>query len=89
LRYYFTLEKYYFVINLESITKSIIFTFKYKLIMSIITLIIILAVIGFCLWAVNTYIPMQPLFKNLINVIVIIATIIWLLTRLGLISGKI
>lgn len=48
--------------------------------MSIIELIIILAVIGLILWVVNRYIPMDPTFKQILNVIVLIAILLWLVS---------
>lgn len=55
--------------------------------MPIIHLIIILAVIGLILWLVNTYIPMQPVVKKVLNVVVVIAVIIWLLSVFGIIGS--
>ena len=50
------------------------------------TLIITLALVGFILYLVETYIPMSPPFKLIIRVVVAIALIYWLLSGLG-ISG--
>jgi hypothetical protein len=47
--------------------------------MSIITFIIVLAVIGLLLWAVNTYIPMPPGIKKALNIAVVVAIVIWIL----------
>jgi len=51
--------------------------------MSIISLIITLVVIGVILWLVNTYIPMDPKIKNILNVVVIICVVLWLLSVFG------
>lgn len=56
--------------------------------MTLLSLLIFLVVIGFLLWLVNTYVPLQPSFKTLINVVVILCTIIWLLKSSGLLSGN-
>jgi len=48
--------------------------------MSIIGLIITLVVIGVILWLINTYIPMDPKIKTILNVVVIILLILWLLS---------
>jgi hypothetical protein len=48
-----------------------------------ITLIITLAVIGFIVWALITYIPMPPLFKNAIIVISLIMILLYLLRVFG------
>lgn len=47
--------------------------------MPIISLIVILVVIGVLLWAVNTYIPMDDKIKQILNIVVVIATVLWLL----------
>lgn len=51
--------------------------------MPILTIIVIIALAGFLLWAINAYIPMQPMVKNLLNVAVVIILVIWLLQLLG------
>jgi low temperature requirement protein LtrA len=48
--------------------------------MPIISLIVILVIIGVILWAVNTYIPMDAKIKQIMNIVVVIAVCIWLLT---------
>jgi len=47
--------------------------------MSLISLVIILIVVGVLLWLVNTFIPMDPKVKQILNVVVIIAIVIWVL----------
>ena len=54
--------------------------------MSIISLIVILVVIGVILWLVNTYIPMDPKIKQILNVVVVICVILWLLSVFGVFS---
>jgi hypothetical protein len=36
------------------------------------------------MWLVNTYIPMDPTIKKILNIAVVIVVIIWLLTATGL-----
>jgi hypothetical protein len=48
--------------------------------MGLIQLIVILAVVGLILWAVNAYIPMEANIKKILNVVVIIVVLLWLLT---------
>jgi len=55
--------------------------------MPIINLIIVLAVVGLILWAVNSYIPMQPTIKKILNIVVIIALVIWLLSVFGVVGN--
>lgn len=56
--------------------------------MNIIALLVVLVVIGVALWLVNTYLPMAKPIKTIINVVVILAVIIWLLYAFGLLSGN-
>lgn len=51
--------------------------------MPLLTLILTLVVIGVLMWAINAYVPMAPNIKNLLNVVVIIAVVIWLLRAFG------
>lgn len=45
----------------------------------LIHLIIILVIVGLLLWAVNSFIPMDPKVKQILNVVVVIVLILWLL----------
>jgi len=55
--------------------------------MPVINLIIALAMIGVLLWLVNTYIPMDGKIKQLFNVVVLIAVVLWLLSVFGILGG--
>lgn len=55
--------------------------------MPLITLVIYLIVIGVLLWLVNTYIPMQPAIKNILNVVVIVVVVLWVLSMFIPLSG--
>jgi hypothetical protein len=48
-----------------------------------ITLILTLAVVGFLVWLITTYIPMPDIFKKVIIVVVIIILILYVLRVLG------
>ena len=50
--------------------------------MDLITLVVVLALIGFCLWLVLTYIPMPPPMKQVITVIVVIVLVLWVVRAL-------
>ena len=43
--------------------------------------------IGVLLWAVNTYIPMDRRIKQILNVVIVIAVVLWLLQAFGVLSG--
>ena len=51
--------------------------------MPLLSLVITLIVVGVLLWLVNTYIPMDGKIKNILNVVVVIAVVIWLLRVFG------
>jgi hypothetical protein len=53
----------------------------------LVNLIITLIVVGLLLWLVNNYIPMDGNIKTILNVVVIIAVIIWLLRLFGVLGG--
>lgn len=53
--------------------------------MSLIAIVIVLVVVGFLLWLINTYIPMASSIKSILNVVVVIAVIVWLLSAFGII----
>jgi hypothetical protein len=55
--------------------------------MSLISLVVTLIVVGVLLWLVNTYIPMAPPIKQILNVVVIIAVVLWLLYAFGLLGN--
>lgn len=48
--------------------------------MDLISLIIVIVVIGVILWAVNQYVPMEAKIKQILNVVIVIALVIWLLS---------
>lgn len=47
--------------------------------MPLIHVVMILVAIGVLLWLVNSFIPMDPKIKNILNVVVIIVVVLWLL----------
>lgn len=55
--------------------------------MPLIQLVIILIIIGVLLWLVNTYIPLDPKIKTIINVLVVIVVILWLCQIFGLFNA--
>lgn len=58
--------------------------------MSILALIIAIVVVGLILWVINSFIPMEPRIKQILNIVVIVLLVIWILKALGvfaLLSG--
>jgi hypothetical protein len=47
--------------------------------MGLIELCVVLIVIGVLLWLVNAYIPMDAKIKQILNVVVVIAVVLWVL----------
>jgi hypothetical protein len=54
--------------------------------MPLLNVLITLVVIGVILWVVNTYIPMDRKIKSILNVVALIAVLIWLLKVFNIIS---
>jgi hypothetical protein len=54
--------------------------------MPLIQLVLVLVAVGVILWVINSYIPMQSTIKKILNVVVVIAVIIWLMSVFGLIG---
>ena len=48
-------------------------------------IVIVLAVIGFILWLIETKIPMDSTIKVLIQVIIVVAVLLYLLTLVGIV----
>jgi hypothetical protein len=44
----------------------------------------ILIVVGFLLWLVNRFVPMQHTIKGILNAVVVIVVAVWLLKAFGL-----
>ena len=46
--------------------------------------VILLIVIGVLLYLVNAYVPMDAKIKNILNIVVVIAVVLWLLEVFGI-----
>lgn len=51
--------------------------------MSILTLLLVIIFTGIALWAINKWIPMEATIKKILNVVVILAIVLWLLKAFG------
>jgi len=51
--------------------------------MDLLTLVIVIVIVGVLLWLANSYIPMDAKIKKILNIVVVIALVIWLLKVLG------
>lgn len=50
------------------------------------SLIITLIVVGVILYLINNYLPMDGKIKSILNVVVVIAVILWLLRSFGMLG---
>ena len=48
--------------------------------MPIIQIILVLVVVGFLLWLVNAYLPMDAKIKTILNAVVVLVVVLWLLS---------
>jgi hypothetical protein len=55
--------------------------------MSIVGLLVLLVVVGVCLYLVNQYVPMAAPIKTIINVVVVLVVVVWLLNAFGLLDS--
>jgi len=55
--------------------------------MPLMNVVVTLIVVGVLLWLVNSYIPMDGKIKRLLNIVVVIAVVLWLLSAFGLIGN--
>lgn len=54
--------------------------------MPLINIVVGLIVVGVLLWLVNNYIPMDGKIKNILNIVVVIAVVLWLLSAFGVLA---
>ncbi|MBK9991866.1 MAG: hypothetical protein IPP19_14310 [Verrucomicrobia bacterium] len=59
--------------------------------MPLVSVVLTLIVVGVLLWLINTYIPMAASIKQILNIVVVVAVVIWLLYGFGVLghSGEI
>jgi hypothetical protein len=54
--------------------------------MDLVQFALVIIVVGVLLWLVNDYIPMDSKIKRILNIVVVVALIIWILKVFGLLS---
>jgi hypothetical protein len=52
--------------------------------MPLLNIVVVLIVIGVALWLINNYIPMASSIKSILNVVVVVAVLVWVLRAFGL-----
>jgi len=55
--------------------------------MSLVQLVIVLVVTGLAMWLINSYVPMQGSIKKILNVVVVIAVVLYILAAFGIIGN--
>jgi hypothetical protein len=55
--------------------------------MSLVGILIVIVVVGVCLYLVQTYVPMSPPIKTVLMVVVVLVLCLWLLSAFGVIDG--
>lgn len=51
-----------------------------------IQLLLVLVIVGVCLWLIEAYVPMDPAIKVIIRVVVVIILVLWLLRLFGIVD---
>jgi peptidoglycan/LPS O-acetylase OafA/YrhL len=51
--------------------------------MDLIILVLGIALIGLAVWAITTYVPMEPIFKTIIYIVAAVALVLWLVRQFG------
>jgi predicted membrane protein len=54
--------------------------------MPLLNVVLTLIVIGVLLWLINRFIPMQSTIKAILNIVVVVAVVLWLLYGFGIIT---
>jgi hypothetical protein len=54
--------------------------------MSLLTIILVIVAVGVLLWLINSFVPMHPTVRRVLNGAVTILLVVWLLDAFGLID---
>jgi len=54
---------------------------------SLVEIIVAIVILGLVIWAVDTFLPLDPRFKTLIYVVAVIFVIVWILQGMGWIGS--
>jgi hydrogenase/urease accessory protein HupE len=52
--------------------------------MPLVYVVLVLMVVGICLWLINAYVPMASSIKSILNIVVVVAVCVWVLQSFGL-----
>jgi hypothetical protein len=53
--------------------------------MNIVNIVIVLVLVGVGLYLINKYVTMQPVVKEILNIVVILLLVLWLLRQFGIV----
>lgn len=51
---------------------------------TVINIVVVLIFVGVLLWLINTFVPMAPVIKGILNIVVVVATCVFILQAVGL-----
>ncbi|WP_394366233.1 Thivi_2564 family membrane protein [Sunxiuqinia indica] len=54
--------------------------------MPLLSILIVILVVGVLLWIINSFIPMDSKIKQIFNIVVVIALVVWLLKAFGVLA---
>lgn len=55
--------------------------------MPLLTVVIVIVVIGIIMWLVNAHIPMDANIKKVLNIVVLVAVVLWVLQVFGVLGS--
>ncbi len=55
-------------------------------IMSLLSVVFVIVMVGVLLWALNSFIPMDGKIRNILNVVVVVFLVVWLLQGFGVLG---
>ncbi len=55
--------------------------------MPLVSIVVLLVIVGVGLWLINTYVPMAPPIKTILNVVVVLVVLLWLLGIFGIVGS--
>jgi len=67
-------------LHLPNYYNEISLRFSIKPFMHILHVVLILIAIGVLLWLINNFVPMAQTIKTILNIVVVFAVVVWLLT---------
>lgn len=51
-----------------------------------IEVLVVLVVVGVCLWLIETYIPMAEPIKTIIRIVLVLFLVVWILSAFGIVD---